>query len=171
MTSERTGLRREANQMGMISELLEKHPEIPRSRFDFSVSSTHGVTAHLNCWGTTRGEAGGYLTVEEEMLKWVELFGPAVKWERNDPTDGSYNETYYQMEGDWAGITGGHHTVRIRLLGSRSQLCERVVTMSHVEKEMVPDPELVKDIPLKEVEVVKEIVEWQCNKALSGVNL
>ena len=169
--NDRPGFRREANQFGMLSELKEKFPDGDYSAMTFSVTAKEGLCVKLHCWGLTRDENGEYMKAEAEMLKHVALFGPDVKWERNAPVAESYSDTYYEMTGLWHGVSGGPHAVRVTLLASRADLCERVVVMTHTEKEMVPDPELVKDIPLKEVEVVKEIVEWQCNEALSRVNL
>jgi hypothetical protein len=54
----------------------------------------------------------------------------------------------------------------IEVFANRSQICERVVTGVTQVTETVPDPELVKAVPLVEVTREIEDVEWVCTPLL-----
>lgn len=97
--------------------------------------------------------------IEEEFAKIIDLF-PGAAWEKNDPTGGSYGESYYEMKGRW-------EDVEIRIVTGRTDVCERVVVLEHDVTEEVPDPEYMKAVPLVKVTEKKQVVEWQCNTALA----
>lgn len=97
--------------------------------------------------------------IEEQIAAAVDLF-PGAVWEKNDPTAGSYNESYYELKAKWDDVT-------ITIVTDRGSVCERVVVLEHDVTEEVPDPEQVAKIPLVKVTQKKQVVEWQCNAALA----
>lgn len=99
------------------------------------------------------------LDLEKRIGALVALFPDAV-WEKNDPTASPYDAGYYEL-------IGKDGKVRIKLVTSRGDVCERVVVMEREVEKEVPDPELVKEIPMVKVKTTEEIVEWQCNKVLA----
>lgn len=62
-------------------------------------------------------------------------------------------------------VLGRGGEVLIALI-SRSKVCERVVIGEREVTEQVPDPELVKDVPMKTVTRVVEDIEWRCSPML-----
>jgi hypothetical protein len=46
-------------------------------------------------------------------------------------------------------------------------VCEAVVVLEHDVVEEVPDPEILKNVPLVKQTVHKKVVEWQCNTAIA----
>ena len=57
--------------------------------------------------------------------------------------------------------------VTVKMLASRDEVCERVVTGVETVTETVPDPELVAQVPLVEVNRAVELVEWVCRPLLA----
>jgi hypothetical protein len=147
------GYRQQIWAVRRISELVEKNPDLPRPKIEL----WHGET------DVTFYVLDGKKT-EELILDVVALF-PDVEWAKNDPTGGVYDSSYYTMKGRWQ--EPGTGPVKLEVIAQRADLCERVVTMSYEVVEEIPDPEQVALIPLVKVPVTKEIVEWQCNKAIA----
>lgn len=60
------------------------------------------------------------------------------------------------------------HGLRLRLISTRTQMCERVVTGTRTVEFEEPDPEALAALPkIKRTEVVED-VEWQCHPILAA---
>lgn len=57
--------------------------------------------------------------------------------------------------------------VKLRVYGTRSEICERVVTGTREVVEEVPDPEALAAVPTTTVTRTEEIVEWKCSSLLA----
>lgn len=123
------------------------------------------VDCRFYYWGTDRWDLpeeerreAKRLGIEAEIAAVVDLF-PGAEWKKNDPT-GDYGGSYYQLQAQWENVT-------ITILTERKDVCERVVVLEHDVTEEVPDPEILKSVPLVKVTQKKQVVEWQCNTALA----
>lgn len=147
-----------------LADALGRTPEIEKPQVTFFPGSGT-TTVYWAMWGTEDWN----LTEEDrkrdkrEKLEAafaaiVDLF-PGAEWEKNEPT-GIYGENYYELKGTFENVT-------IEIVTQRKDVCERVVVLEHDVVEEVPDPEILKSVPLVKKTIQKQVVEWQCNTALA----
>jgi hypothetical protein len=142
-------LRDAAGALIELAELVEQHPEIPSPGFELR-GYGEGSRIKFSHYGPD---------AEEQIAKLVKILG--VPFTKNDPTESHYNESYYVLEGTWAGV-------KVEIVTHRSMVCERVVVLTEDVEEEVPDPELVKALPTVKQHHTREIVEWQCNPVIAA---
>lgn len=70
------------------------------------------------------------------------------------------------FDGSYAGAVLHFGPISIQPYAGRDEMCERIVTGTREVTETVPDPEMVKGVPLVEVTRVEDIVEWRCSPLL-----
>lgn len=176
------GFRRDITLLHHLSDLMEKHPDLPRPTVTLARGHNGGVQTriswHLRVSYTLKApiadEAGVPLSpdeylaaikevrrvdLEERMAAIVLALGEGVEWEKNDP---SKDQWTYQLSTTWHGAT-------ISITTWREDVCEQVVVLETEREDEVPDPELLAAVPLVTVTVTDKITEWQCNERLAAV--
>ena len=176
-----TGFRRDITLLHHLSDLMEKHPDLPRPLVDLRTNNKGQPTNEVRWrfstdynirvpWYDENGDAvdpderaekeAGLRRVdlEERMAAVLTALGPDIEWEKNDP---SVDEWSYTLTTTWHGAT-------LRLSTWRDAVCEKVTVMEKDVVEEVPDPELVKNIPLVTVTRKEPVTEWQCNERLAA---
>ncbi len=191
MSAEPKGFRRDIMVLHTISDLMEKHPSVPRPTVQFTnygAGNLRSISWHLGQDYHLRGE----LTEEEEdTLGWDERYvlkdkrtadlrrvdletkiaaildaieefgGIEGEWEKNSPEDDAYS---YTLIGKWQGAN-------VRISCNRDAVCEKVVVLETEREEEQPDPEWLEKVtsaaPKVKVKVTDTITEWQCNSALA----
>lgn len=179
--SEVKGFRRDIMVLHALSDLMEKHPDLPRPRVEFGSIYSSDLTASVR-WHLSADWQGGpkwsygeetyeeheakrkeykRVDLEERIAAILDGIGAGLEWEKNDP---SKDEYYYQLSTVWAGA-------RVTVTTSRDEVCEKVVVLETEHEEEVPDPEitetLLSTVPLVKVMVKDTITEWQCNAVLA----
>lgn len=71
-----------------------------------------------------------------------------------------------EPSGEYFNLVGRCGGVKVTLVSSRKDVCQRVVVGSREVYEDVPDPDLVAKVPLKRVSRTVEDVEWICPETL-----
>lgn len=69
------------------------------------------------------------------------------------------NNNLYQLSGALRGL-------KLQVLCSRDEVCEKRVLRTETVTETVPDPEYVAAAPLVERETEREVVEWICTPSI-----
>lgn len=182
MSTVPTGFRRDITLLHHLSELMEKHPDLPRPLVDLRINSKgqlenevrwrfspdYSITAP---WYDENGDAVDpdersakqaelrRVDLEERMAAVLTALGPDIEWEKNDPT---VDEWSYTLTTTW-------HGAKLQISTWRDAVCEKVTVMEKDVVEEVPDPELVKNIPLVTVTRKEPVTEWQCNERLAAV--
>lgn len=176
----RQGFRGEMMVLWALSDLLEKNPDLPRP----SVTLPTGKDSRPEIrWAFSASyaidipysdENGRVLDSEERTKRWEDLrrvdledrmaavitaLGPDLEWEKNDPTVDKWS---YVLNTVWNGAA-------VQISTWREAVCERVTVLEKEVVEEVPDPELVKEVPLVKVTRKEPVTEWQCNPRLSEV--
>lgn len=186
-TTEPKGFRRDIMVLHAVSELMEKHPALPRPSVIFDatykgeqerkvswyIHSDYDVKPEGNYWDLgityeewdTEAHDLRRVDIERRIAELVDALeavaGGPVEWEKNDPTKEEYN---YTLRAEWCGA-------KVRISTSRDAVCEKVIVSETEREEEVPDPELhetfLKAVPKVKVTVKDTITEWQCNSALA----
>lgn len=180
------GFRRDIMVLHALSDLMEKHPELPRPTVKFGHEYNSDQQVHISwymhaAWSTVdlpdfpRWNAGTESYDEYEVRRHeaqrtdlearigalVEALGDDLEWEKNDP---SKEEYYYRLRCVW-------HGADLSISTSREAVCEKVVVLETEREEEVPDPAVIEAVtkaaPLVKVTVKDTITEWQCNSALA----
>lgn len=135
-------IRQLINDLHTIAEVLEQHPEINTPTIsDYSA----GVTARFHYYGENAAA---------EIANDIRFF-PGVKFNKNDPTKGTFENNYYTL-------TGKLDVLEVQFLAPRDKVCNRVVTGTETVTEELPDPAEVAKLPTVKTERTIETVEWQC---------
>lgn len=182
------GFRRDIMVLHHLSDLMEKHPDLPRPTVKLGHEYGSDLMVHIN-WHMTAAYGSDELgirdwrmgdeTYEEydarrkeaqrtdleqrigRIVEAVEALGEDVEWEKNDPTQEQY---YYKLSTLW-------HGAALSIVTSRDAVCEKVVVLETEREEEVPDPAVIEAVtkaaPLVKVTVKDTITEWQCNSALA----
>lgn len=180
------GFRRDITVLHHLSDLMEKHPELPRPTVNFRMDR-EGVRDNTIMWSLTPNYTlkvpwedadGNYfdwdkrdalakelrrVDLEERMAALVLALGKDVEWEKNDPTVDSFSYT----------LTTTWHGCKLTISTWREAVCEEVVVLETEREEEQPDPEVVEklmaEVPKVKVKVTDKITEWQCNERLAAV--
>jgi hypothetical protein len=179
---EPTGFRRDIMALHALSDLMEKHPELPRPRVELGPKYQSDQVVHVRWflsaawniavpeWDVRNEEYDDYaarqkeaqrIDLEQRIAMILDAFGEDVEWVKNDPTDDAY---YYRLTAVWQDMS-------IDITTTRDAVCEKVELEIGEHEEEVPDPELhetfLQAVPRVKVTVKDTITEWQCNAALA----
>lgn len=124
-----------------LLDALEENPEIP---LPYNLTA---ITFHLWSWSTD-GEIVDAMKALRRKL-------PPHKWEKE------YG-SYFSLKGK----AGGEHGLPITISVEREAVCKKVVVGTRETYADVPDPELVKAVPLVRVKTEIEDIEWVCPDGL-----
>lgn len=191
---EPTGFRNDIMFLRSLSELMEKHPELPRPRvsFDRGYGRTGKNYSSVHWYLSPDYDLRGTLSNEEEdTLDWEKRYDVIdarskdlrrVDLERRIATILDGIEALGGIEGEWEKndpekdsysytLTGKWMGANVSISCNREAVCEKVVVLETEREEEVPDPEIqekvLQAIPLVKVMVKDTITEWQCNTALA----
>ena len=103
-----------------VAEINEKNPGIPQPDVEFKPVKEKGAVVALtgkvrfHVWGSAvsygYGERGETyterkrLSIENGINAIVDAYGPELEWVANDPSDGGYNQSYFQLTATWHGM-------------------------------------------------------------------
>jgi hypothetical protein len=180
--TEPKGFRRDIMVLHHLSDLMEKHPDLPRPNVELGPRYQVEEKVHISWfmhadwnlrvdkWDTLAEDYEDYqarrkdaqrIDLEQRIAAVLDAMGPDVEWTKNDPTEDEY---YYKLTAVW-------HGAAVRIATTRDAVCEKVVVLETEREEEVPDPEVIeaatKSAPLVKVTVKDTITEWQCNTALA----
>lgn len=181
MNNEPTGFRRDIMVLHHLSDLMEKHPALPRPNVTLAPQYKREEMVRIT-WHLSADWSGGpkweyakqtyeeheaarkeykRIDLEQRIAAIVDALGEGVEWEKNDP---SKEEYYYTLSTVWRGAS-------VNISTSRDDVCEKVVVLETEHEEEAPDPELTKTfmdaVPKVKVMVKDTITEWQCNEVLA----
>ena len=177
-----TGFRRDITLLHHLSDLMEKHPDLPRPLVELRTDNKGQPTNEIRWYVMGdysisvpwHDEDGNYIgldvrqaqteelrrvNIEDRIAVLVAALGPDIDWEKNDP---SMEEHTYRLTTTW-------HGAKLQIITWRESVCEKVTVMEKDIVEEVPDPELVKNIPLVTVTRKEPVTEWQCNERIAAV--
>lgn len=181
MSTESKGFRRDIMVLHALSDLMEKHPDLPRPNVDFGPIYQSDLMARVRWhlsenwhggpeWNSTTETYDEYwarrkewkrIDLEQRIAAILEAMGPDVEWEKNDP---SKEEYYYRLTTVW-------HGAEVTISTARDSVCEKVTVLETEHEEEVPDPAVIEAVtkaaPLVKVMVKDTITEWQCNEVLA----
>lgn len=179
--TEPKGFRRDIMVLHALSDLMEKHPDLPRPTVALGPRYKREEMVHIT-WSLHANWSAGpswdsldqtydeynlarkehrRVDLEQRIAAIVDALGEGVVWEKNDPTKDEY---YYTLSTSW-------HGAALQISTSREDVCEKVVVLETEHEEEVPDPEkheiFLAAVPKVKVMVKDTITEWQCNQALA----
>lgn len=113
-TTELAGYRSAIMLMRKVAELAEKRPDLPKPDIAFShrAKGVGGVVKY-HAWGTRSydyklGEDQRRemhrKSIEAEINGVTAMFGPDLQWVSNDPSESSYEKSYFTLTADWDGV-------------------------------------------------------------------
>lgn len=162
-------MRRQMSAIRVAADYAERFPELPIIHYSGTTSWNGEAKLKVHFWQWSTDEESR-IKIENEMIAVMDaltdITGQPLEWVKNDPTENSYTEKYYEVTAQLSPVA------TISLSAERAVLCERVVVLTGTEKVEERDPELVEKalegIPTVIVEKPKEIVEWQCNPVIAA---
>lgn len=127
-TTALAGFRNAIMIMRDVAELLEKNPEFskPKVTFDYGKELTGEVYFHLSSYhydynlSTSERKEQARLKVETLINQVIDTFGPELEWVSNDPSESSFNKSYFTLEAQWK------PGVIVKMLTSRDAIGEMV---------------------------------------------
>lgn len=116
-----------------VAELMEKHPGIDAPSCQFTGGAEPKGTVKFHAFGTTdytlpytRREESKRLSVETQILRILDAFGPEVEWVANDPSDeaqNTYDRNYYVLTAAW-------EDVNVVIVANRADVGEQATSIS-----------------------------------------
>lgn len=169
--SEQKGFRRDIMVLHHLSELMEKHPALPRPVVDITgegvdvrwyLSPEYPAADHPAgawwYWDKATLQEFQRTNLEDRIADLVDALGEELYWEKNDP---SKEPWAYRLSTRWQGA-------KVSISCTRDYVCEKVMLEVGEHEEEVPDPTYVEAAPKVRVVVKDTITEWQCNPTIAA---